>query len=103
MEIQKKKVCLDNATMDNRYRFLRTSSRIINELNHFIDFRYSKHLTDVDQKKYLQLLLMEKQLLLLEQQLFMLREGLGRVMFNKVQHQLNIIRVKLTRLKKKHH
>ncbi|MBS3136916.1 hypothetical protein J4232_00660 [Candidatus Woesearchaeota archaeon] len=101
--MSKEKVYSDNTTMDNRYRFLRTSNRIINELNHFIDFRYSKHLTDVDQKKYLQLLLMEKQLLLLGQQLFMLREGLGRVMFNKVQHQLNIIRIKIARLKKKHH
>ena len=88
--------------MDNRYRFIRTSNKVINEMNHFIDFRYSKHLTDVDKKKYIELLLVEKKVELLDQQLFLMREVLGRTMFNKIKHSKNVMKIKISRLKKKY-
>jgi len=89
--------------MQSNYRFIRTISQIINEQNHFIDFRYSKHHTIIEQKKYLQLQLIEKEIGLLQNQLFLLREGLGRQLFNRVRSQLNMLNIKISRLKKKYH
>jgi len=89
--------------MQSNYRFIRTVSQVINEQNHFIDFRYRKHHTIIEQKKYLQLQLIEKEIGLLQNQLFLLREGLGRQLFNRVRSQLNMLNIKISRLKKKYH